>query len=57
MIKASKTSRCDRLTTTTNEGKIELTEEELSRVTGGRKAGKEPIEYIKIKLQEVFITG
>ena len=46
----------DRLTTTTADGKIELTEEELGRVTGGRKAGERPVEYLKIKLTEVFIT-
>jgi hypothetical protein len=47
----------DHLTTTTNDGKIELSEEELGRVTGGRKAGEQPVEYLKIKLTDVFITG
>ena len=32
-------SRRDHLTATTPEGKIELTEEELSRATGGAVAG------------------
>ena len=32
-------SRRDRLTATTPDGKIELTEEELSRVSGGAVAG------------------
>jgi bacteriocin-like protein len=31
-------SRPDHLTATTPDGKIELTEEELSRVSGGRKS-------------------
>ena len=37
MNKQSKSSLRDRLTTTTNEGKIELAEEQLTRVTGGHK--------------------
>ena len=43
----SKSSLRDRLTITTDNGKIELTEQELSRVSGG----------LKIKMQEVFITS
>jgi len=35
MSKESKSSLRDRLTATTNEGKIELAEEQLTRVTGG----------------------
>ena len=46
----------DRLTTTTADGKIELTEEELGRVTGGRKAGEQPFEYLIIKLEQALIT-
>jgi hypothetical protein len=57
MSNASKTSRRDCLTTTTNEGRIELTEEELSRVAGGRKAGGRPVEYLKIKFQDILISG
>ena len=56
----SKSSLRDRLTMTTSEGKIELKEEELSRVTGGlvvRKAGKTPIEFLKIKLNDVLVSG
>jgi hypothetical protein len=46
----------DELAKTTDEGKIELQEHELSRVIGGgvRKAGGTPVEYLKIKLSEVF---
>jgi len=56
----SKFSLRDRLTMTTTEGKIELKEEELSRATGGlavRKAGKTPIEFLKIKLNDVLVSG
>jgi hypothetical protein len=35
MNQAQKSSRRDHLTLTTKEGKIELTEEQVSRVTGG----------------------
>jgi hypothetical protein len=37
----------DQLTKATDQGKIELQEQELSRVTGGtRKAGEKPLEFI-----------
>ena len=35
-----KSSRRDHLTSTTTDGKIELTEEQLSRVGGGYKVGE-----------------
>jgi len=47
-----KSPRRDHLTLTTQGGKIELTEEELTRVTGGAR-----LEYLKIKMQEVLISG
>jgi len=49
-------SSADDLVKTTNSGDVELTEEELKRVTGGA-TGKPPIEYLKIKLEEVIITS
>lgn len=48
--------RRDNLTTTTGDGKIELTEEELSRAAGGGKAAQ-TIEYLKIKLTEVYVSS
>ena len=39
MSKQGKGSRGDHLTSTTPDGKIELTEEELSGVSGGAAAG------------------
>jgi hypothetical protein len=55
---APKSSRRDLLTTTTDEGKIDLTEQELSRVTGGgRKAGGSHTDYLTYKLPEVLISG
>ena len=56
MTNAPKSSRRDLLTTTTDEGKIDLTEQELSRVTGGgRKAGGS--QFLTYKLPEVLISG
>jgi hypothetical protein len=55
MTNAPKSSRRDHLTTTTDESKIDLTEEELSRVTGGRKAGGS--QFLTYKLPEVLISG
>jgi len=49
MSDEQKSSQRDDLTLTTEESKIELSEQELSRVTGGvitvRKAGEHPLEY------------
>jgi hypothetical protein len=35
----------------------ELTDDQLEAVAGGRKAGGDPIEYLKIKLTDVLISG
>ena len=50
-----KSSRRDLLTSTTKDGKIELTEEQLSRVGGGLKWQSE-IGYagLKLKIDTVF---
>lgn len=37
--KGAKGSRCDHMTETTKDGKIELTEEELNRASGAGVAG------------------
>ena len=55
MTNAPKSSRRDHLTTTTDESKIDLTEQELSRVAGGRKAGGS--QFLTYKLPEVLISG
>jgi hypothetical protein len=54
--KDPKISSADDLTKTTKKGDVELSEEELKRVTGGTK-GKEPVEYLKVKLNDILITG
>ena len=46
----------DKLTETTDQGKIELREEELNRVSGGNKAGK-PVEFLKIRLTDVLVAS
>jgi len=59
MTDAPKSSQRDHLTATTDEGKIELTEEELNRVAGGKGAagGQLKVEYLKIKFSDVLISG
>jgi hypothetical protein len=51
-----KSSRRDHLTATTMDGKIELTEEQLSRVGGGYKE-RGQVEYLKLKIDTVFINS
>jgi hypothetical protein len=46
----------DPLTETTDQGKIELKEEEMNRVAGGTVGGK-ATEFLKIKLTDVFVSG
>jgi bacteriocin-like protein len=46
----------DTLLKTSKKKDIELTEKELDKVTGGRKAGDKPQEYIKITMKDVIIT-
>ncbi len=43
----------------TNEAKVseELTDEELTDVSGGRKAGKPQQEFLVIKMNDVIITS
>jgi hypothetical protein len=48
-----KSSLRDQLIATTDEGKIELTERELSRVGGGLKWAA----YLKIKLTDVAVAS
>jgi bacteriocin-like protein len=52
----SKAKSADKLLKTSKKKDIVLTEKELDKVTGGRKAGKDQQEYLKIKLQDVIIT-
>ena len=52
----------ENLVKTSAEGSVELSETELSQVTGGEKnktptQKTEPQEYLKIKLNDVLITG
>jgi hypothetical protein len=36
---------------------VELSESDLDKVAGGRKAGKDQQEYLVVKLNDVIITG
>jgi hypothetical protein len=49
-------SSTDDLVKTTQGGEVELTEEQLNRVTGGRKAGKGQQEFLVIKMNDVIVT-
>ena len=40
---------------TSKKGDTELTEQELGKVSGGRK-GNTPVEYIKLTMKEVIIS-
>jgi hypothetical protein len=51
-----KPSRRDSLVTLTEESEIELTEQELSRVCGGRKAGERPLEYLKVTMTDILVS-
>ena len=50
-----KSTSPDDLTKTTNRGSVQLTEEELSKASGGYKVKES--EFLKIKLEDVLITG
>jgi hypothetical protein len=39
-----------------DEAKIELTEQELSRVTGGGKKSEKPREFIKITMSDIIVS-
>jgi hypothetical protein len=44
--------------TTNNDAKIELTEQELSRITGGRgKTSEKPLEFLKITMKLVTVSS
>jgi bacteriocin-like protein len=52
----TKSSLRDQLTMTTQEAKFELTEQELSHVTGGGKKSEKPREFIKITMSDIIVS-
>jgi hypothetical protein len=46
----------DKLTESSPQAGIELTEAELSNVSAGRKAGKGQQEFLVVKMNDVIIT-
>ena len=46
----------DSLVKTSVEGSVELSEKELKQVAGGQK-NKGDLEYLKIKLTDILISG
>ena len=53
----SKQTSPENLVQSSSTAPVELAESELDKVSGGRKAGEKPIEYLKIKLTDVLISG
>ena len=53
----TKSSLHEQLTMTTQEAKIELTEQELSRATGGGKTREKPREFIKITMSDIIVSN
>jgi bacteriocin-like protein len=51
----SKAKPADKLLKTSKKKDVELTEKELDKVTGGRKAGKDQPEFLKITMKDVII--
>jgi len=47
----------EELTMTTDDAKIELTEQDLSRITGGRgKSSEKPLEFLTITMEDIIIS-
>ncbi|MGY8660993.1 hypothetical protein Q3C01_01325 [Bradyrhizobium sp. UFLA05-109] len=53
----TKPSLQDQPTMTTGKAKIELAEQELSRVTGGGKTGGKPLEFLTITMKLVTVSS
>jgi hypothetical protein len=53
----SKPTSPENLVQSSSTAPVELAESELDKVSGGRKAGEKPVEYLKIKLTDVLISG
>jgi hypothetical protein len=54
--KTPKAKPADTLLKTHKKGEIELTEQELEKASGGRKAGKDQLEFLTITMKDVIIT-
>jgi len=54
----SKPTSPEDLVKSSSTAPVELAETDLENVSGGgRKAGDKPLEYLKIKLEDVIISG
>jgi hypothetical protein len=47
----------EKLVKSSSSAPVELAESDLEKVAGGRKAGGDQQEYLKIKLTDVIISG
>jgi hypothetical protein len=57
MPKDRETTSPERLVKTSEAANIELSESELQKVAGGRKAGESQKDFLKVTLKEVIITS
>lgn len=53
----SKPTSPENLVQSSSTARVELSESELDKVNGGRKAGEQPKEYLKIKLEDIQISS
>jgi bacteriocin-like protein len=53
----SKPTSPEDLVKSSSTAPVELNETELEKVSGGRKAGGDQQEYLKIKLTDVIVSG
>jgi hypothetical protein len=54
----SKPTSPEDLVKSSSAAPVELAETDLEKVSGGgRKAGDKPLEYLKIKLEDVIVSG
>jgi hypothetical protein len=53
----SKPTSPENLVKSSSTAPVELSETELEKVAGGRKAGKDQQEFLVVKLTDVLISG
>ena len=53
----SKPTSPESLVKSSSTAPVELSESDLDKVAGGRKAGGDQQEYLKIKLTDVIVSG
>jgi hypothetical protein len=54
---SSKPTSPENLVKSSSTAPVELSESDLDKVAGGRKAGKDQQEYLVVKMNDVIVTG